>query len=150
MSNALHLLPQWSTVPHSIGIEFDPHRLRVEIIEIQLNLKDVLLPVSLNLHVAEAQPGPFLFQSMSPINVEGLAGFVHEVSRTLQHREGRMPFIQMTDFRLKAQRTKQSPSADPEQHFLFEAQLRPPAIQFAGNTSMQGNSPRHCCPAGTV
>ena len=49
-----------------------------------------------------------------------------------------MPFIQMADFRLNTQRTKQSPSADPQQQFLLEAQLRPAAIQFAGNASMRG------------
>jgi hypothetical protein len=29
-----------------------------------------------------------------------------------------MPFIEMTDFRLDAQRAKQSPSANPEQQLL--------------------------------
>jgi len=47
-----------------------------------------------------------------------------------------MPFIQVTDFRLDANRTKQSPSANPQEQFLLEAQLRPAAIQFAGNPSM--------------
>ena len=37
---------------------------------------------------------------------EGLPGFFHEISGTLQHGEGRMPFIQVTDFRLDAQRAE--------------------------------------------
>ena len=49
-----------------------------------------------------------------------------------------MPFIQVTDFRLNTEGREQSPSADPEQQFLFEAQLRPAAIQLAGNASMRG------------
>ena len=59
---------------------------------------------------------------------ESLPGLLHETSGAFQHGEGRMPFIQMTDFRLDAERREQSPSADPEQHFLLEAQLRPAAI----------------------
>ena len=69
---------------------------------------------------------------------EGLRGLLHETAGAFQHGKGRMPFIQMTDFRLNAKRAKQSPSADPEQQFLLEAQLRPAAIQLAGNPSMSG------------
>ena len=32
-------------------------------------------------------------------DLESLPGFLHEASGALQHRKGRMPFIQMTDFR---------------------------------------------------
>ena len=56
-----------------------------------------------------------------------------------KHSKGRMPFIQVTDFRLDAQRAEQSPAANPEKHFLLEAQLRPAPIQFAGDPSMNGN-----------
>ena len=56
----------------------------------------------------------------------------------LQHGKGRMPFIQVTDFRLDAERAQQSPAANPKQQFLLEAQLRPAAIQLAGNSSMSG------------
>ncbi len=55
-------------------------------------------------------------------------GFLHEASGAFQHREGRMPFIQVADFRLDAERRKQSPSANPECHLLFEAQLRPAPV----------------------
>ena len=33
---------------------------------------------------------------------------------------------------------KQPPSADPEQHFLLEAQLRPAPVELAGNSSVSG------------
>ena len=67
---------------------------------------------------------------------KGLSGLLHETAGAFQHGKGRMPFIQMTDFRMDAKRTKQSPSADPKEQFLLEAQLRPAAIQFAGNSAM--------------
>ena len=69
---------------------------------------------------------------------EGLPVFFHEISGALQHGERRMTFIQVTDFRLEAERAEQPPSADPEQQFLLEAQLRPASIELAGNSSMDG------------
>ena len=65
-------------------------------------------------------------------------GFFHESSGAFQHREGRMPFIQVADFRLDAERCEQSPSADPEYHLLFQAQLRPAPVKLTGNASMRG------------
>ena len=70
---------------------------------------------------------------------EGLPGFFHETSGTLQHGEGRMSFIQVTDFRLDAQRAEQPPAANPEKQFLLEAQLRPAPVQLAGDPSMSGD-----------
>ena len=61
-------------------------------------------------------------------DLESPSGFLHEASGTLQYRERRVTFVQMADFRLDAERREQSPSADPEQHFLLEAQLRPAAV----------------------
>ena len=55
---------------------------------------------------------------------EGLPGLFHEASGSLQHCKGCMPFIQMTDLRLDPERVEQPPSANPEQQFLLEAQLR--------------------------
>ena len=52
---------------------------------------------------------------------EGLRGLLHETAGTLQHGEGRMPFIQVTDFRLDAECGEQPPSANPEKQFLLEA-----------------------------
>ena len=67
-SRALHFLPYGIAAVDSVGIKLDSHRIRVEIIEKDLDLKDVLVRVGLDLHVAEAQRGPFLFQSMLPID----------------------------------------------------------------------------------
>ena len=67
---------------------------------------------------------------------EGLSGIFHEAPGALQHGEGRMPFIQMTDFRLDPERAEQPPSADPEEQFLLEAQFRAAPIELAGNPSM--------------
>src|ERR1039457_2654518 len=64
---------------------------------------------------------------------ERLRVLLHETAGALQHSKGRMTFIQVTDIRLDAERSKQSPTADPKQHLLFEAQLRSTAIQLAGN-----------------
>src|SRR5512145_3371016 len=49
LANALHLLPRWSAAVDSISIEFDSHRIWVEIVQINLNLKIVPLRVSGNL-----------------------------------------------------------------------------------------------------
>src|SRR5664279_4494510 len=69
---------------------------------------------------------------------EGLPCLFHEVAGTFQDGERRVPFIQVTDLRLNPECAEQPPSADPKQQFLLEAQLRPPAIQLAGNASMSG------------
>ena len=82
---------------------------------------------------------------------EGLSCLLHETAGAFQHGKGRMAFIQMTDFRLDAKRSKEPPSADPEEQFLLETQLRSAAIEFAGNSSMGWESSRrHCCRAGKV
>jgi hypothetical protein len=44
-----------------------------------------------------------------------------------------VPFVQVTDFRLETERAEQPPSADPEEQFLLEAQIRPAPVEFAGN-----------------
>src|SRR5665647_3965513 len=49
-----------------------------------------------------------------------------------------MSLIQVADFRLDAERREQAPSAYPEQHFLFEAQLRASSVKLAGNAPMRG------------
>ena len=69
---------------------------------------------------------------------ERLRGLLHETAGALQHGKGRMPFVQVTDFRLDAECGEQPPAANPEKQFLLEAQLRPAAIQLAGNPSMRG------------
>ena len=71
-------------------------------------------------------------------HLEGLSRFFHEAAGALQHRERRVAFIQMTDFRLESERAKQAPSADSEQQLLLEAQLRAAAIELAGDPTMSG------------
>ena len=70
--------------------------------------------------------------------LEGPAGFFHETAGAFQHSERRMTFIEVTDFRLDAERREQAPSAYSEHHFLFEAQLRPAAVKLAGYAAMRG------------
>ncbi len=53
---------------------------------------------------------------------------LHETAGALQHGKGRMTFIQVTDFRFDAERGEQPPAANPQQHFLYESQLRSAAI----------------------
>ena len=43
-----------------------------------------------------------------------LPGLLHETAGALQHGERRMPFVQMADFRLDAERGEQPPAADAE------------------------------------
>ena len=45
---------------------------------------------------------------------EGLRVLLHETAGAFQHGKGRMPFIQMTDFRLDAECGEQPPAANPE------------------------------------
>jgi len=71
-------------------------------------------------------------------DVEGLRTFLHEAACPFQYGERRVPFIEMTDFRLYTQRTEQPPSADSKQQLLCEAQLGTAAVQLTGNTSMDG------------
>jgi hypothetical protein len=54
LANELHLLPLRAAAVDSVGIKLDSHGLRVKVIKINLNVKDVLLTTSLNLHFAEA------------------------------------------------------------------------------------------------
>ena len=69
---------------------------------------------------------------------EGLPCLFHEIAGTLQDGERRVPFVQVTNLRLNPERAEQSPSADPEQQFLLQAQFRPAPVELAGNSSMSG------------
>ena len=71
-------------------------------------------------------------------DLERLRGLLHETTRAFQHREGGVPFIQVTDFRTESERGQQPPSPNPEDHLLLESQLRPTPIQFAGDPAMSG------------
>ena len=76
--------------------------------------------------------------SSSQCNFKRLTCILHKISCAFQHSEGGVPFVQVTYFRLKAERTQQPPSADPKHHFLFQAQFRSAPIEFACNASMNG------------
>ena len=69
---------------------------------------------------------------------EGLPCLFHEGASALQNGERRMPFVEVADLGLDSQRAQQAPSADAEQQFLLEAQLRAAAIEFAGDSAMSG------------
>lgn len=51
LPDATHLLPVRTVAVEAVGIQLDSHGLRIEITEIALNLKDVLLAPSLNFHI---------------------------------------------------------------------------------------------------
>ena len=68
MPHALHLHSLRCATVNAICIKPDPHGLRVEIVEIHLHFKYVVPAAGLQLHFAEAQRGPFLFQRVPPIN----------------------------------------------------------------------------------
>ena len=70
-------------------------------------------------------------------NFKGLPGLIDEIARTLQDGKCRMSLIQMADLRMDAERAQQPPSAYSEEQLLLEAQLRPAAIQLAGDTAMR-------------
>ena len=81
-------------------------------------------------------------------DLERLPGFVHEGPGSFQDGERRMPFIQVADLRLDAERVEQSPSADPQHDLLLETQLRPAPVELAGDAPGPGNSRDRCCPGG--
>ena len=83
-------------------------------------------------------------------HLEGLAALLHEVSGTLQRREGRMPLVQMADIRPYAEGPEQLPAAYPEHELLLQAQLGSTSVELAGDGSAPGRSPGRCCRGGRV
>jgi hypothetical protein len=59
--DARHLLSDWAAIIYPIGIQLDSRKVRVEVIDEYLGLKDVLCRTCLYLHLAEAKRAPFLF-----------------------------------------------------------------------------------------
>ena len=66
LTDARHFLPHRDTAVDPVSIEFDPYGLRLEVIEVNMDVKDVLLAFGLHLHFAEAKRSPFLFQAVPP------------------------------------------------------------------------------------
>lgn len=67
LANARHLVSQWRDAHDSVGVKLHLHGLRIDVIEIELNFKYMLLARSLNLHFAKVHGVPFLFQTVSLI-----------------------------------------------------------------------------------
>jgi hypothetical protein len=63
LTNALHLPPHRIAAAHAVCVQLQAHRLGVEIIEVDMNLKYVLFVPYLDLRFAEAQRRPSLIQS---------------------------------------------------------------------------------------
>ena len=70
--------------------------------------------------------------------IERLPGRFHEVAGAFEHGEGRVPFVQVTDLGLQAERAEQPPAADPEEQLLLKAQFRSASVEFAGDPAMGG------------
>ena len=69
---------------------------------------------------------------------EWLGGLFHEIAGAFQHRQRRVPLVEVTHFRVDAKGVQQAPAADAEENFLLQAQLRPAAVQFAGKSAVHG------------
>jgi hypothetical protein len=54
LADALHLLSHWAAPVNSVGIKLNGYSVRVEVIEIDLNVEDMMLAFSLHLRFAEA------------------------------------------------------------------------------------------------
>ena len=65
-ANARHLLPNRAVAVHPVGIELHAHGLRVEVMDGQLNLERMVLPVGLDLHGAKPERGPLLLHRVPP------------------------------------------------------------------------------------
>src|SRR5450631_2586779 len=69
-------------------------------------------------------------------DLEGLSGLLHVIAGPFQYGKRRMTFIEMAHLRLDSESPQQSPTGDPEQQFLLQAQFRSAAIQLAGDAAM--------------
>src|ERR1017187_6587127 len=68
LANALHLLPFGTAAVNAVRIKLDSHRTRVERSEIDLDLKDVPVPVGHDVHFTEAQRRPRLLHGVLPLD----------------------------------------------------------------------------------
>ena len=69
--------------------------------------------------------------------IEAVPGRLHETPRAFQHGERCVPFIQVANLRLDAERGKEPPAADPKDQLLHQAQVRPAAIKLAGDPAIR-------------
>ena len=68
MRKECHFVPFRSTAVEAVGIEFYQNYIRVEFMEIDLNLEYMLLSGGLDLYFAEVNCSPFLLHNMPPID----------------------------------------------------------------------------------
>src|SRR5215469_8151824 len=66
-------------------------------------------------------------------DVERLLVIGHPGARPLQDGEGRMTFVQMADLRSNPQGAQQSPTSQPQHHFLPQPQDRSASVELAGD-----------------
>lgn len=66
-------------------------------------------------------------------HVEALAAVLYECPGALEHREGRVPLVEVAHLGVQAECPEQPPAADPQHELLPEAQLRTAAVQLAGD-----------------
>src|SRR5213593_1023718 len=69
---------------------------------------------------------------------EWLPGILCEAAGTLQHREGRVPLVEMADLGLEPEHAQQPPAPDPQQELLLQSQLRSTPVQLAGDAADGG------------
>ena len=70
---------------------------------------------------------------------ERMARVFHIAGGSLKHGERRVAFVQMTDFRLNIQRSKQPPTADSQHVLLSDPQLRTSAVKLARDPAIFRN-----------
>ena len=69
VTHVFHLMADRVVTFSSFGIQLNPHRIRVKVLEKYLDVKGVLPIPRFNLDFSEAEPPPFLFQGMPPFPI---------------------------------------------------------------------------------
>src|SRR5512143_882440 len=64
---SMHSLSYWVSAVLRIGIQLDANRVRIEFVEIDLNLEDEIVVLCLDREWSEPQPCPVLVQLLSPV-----------------------------------------------------------------------------------
>ena len=69
--------------------------------------------------------------------IEWLLVVRHVGSRSLQHREGCVTFVQVADLRLQAYGSQESPASYSKDELLLQPQVRTAAVQLTGDGAMR-------------
>jgi len=84
LAGELHLLSHRTAAVDTVGVKLYADRLRIEVVEIDLNLEYMLVPFGLDLQFAKEQGGPFLLNLMPPVDqLSALGPFISTVSKDL-------------------------------------------------------------------